>query len=100
MNYLRHGINESLGLHPSVSMNNHEAIRDTVLPRGGGPYGTSPILVPAGSIVGWHCYSMHRRADIFGGDVEEFRPERWTSFRPDGLTFPSAADPEYILDSN
>ena len=62
-------------------MNNRETIRDTVLLRGGGPYRTSPILVPAGSIVGWHC-SMHRRTDIFGDDAEEFRPERWTSFRP------------------
>jgi cytochrome P450 len=97
MNYLRYCIDESLRLHPPVPMNNREATRDTVLPRGGGPYGTSLILVPAGSIVGWYCYSMHRRADIFGDDAEEFRPERWTSLRPGWACIPFDGGPRVCL---
>ena len=63
-------------------MNSREAIRDTVLLRGGGSDGTSSTLVLAGSVVGWHCYSIHKRADIFGDESEEFRPERWASLQP------------------
>jgi hypothetical protein len=33
-------------------MSNCEAVQDTVLPRGGGSGGTSPILALAGSVVG------------------------------------------------
>jgi hypothetical protein len=33
-------------------MNNREAIRNTVLPRGGGSYGIGSILIPTGAIVG------------------------------------------------
>ena len=50
---------------------------DTVLPRGGGPDGTSPCLVKKGQVVIWHVYGMHRRTDLFGLDAAEFKPERW-----------------------
>ena len=53
------------------------AVRDTVLPVGGGEDGKSPVLVPEGCLVTWNLYAMHRRQDIFGPDAEEFRPERW-----------------------
>jgi cytochrome P450 len=87
----------ALRLNPPVPMNNREAIRDTVLPRGGGADGTSPILVPAGSIVGWHCYSMHRRTDIFGDDANDFRPERWTNLRPGWAYVPFNGGPRVCL---
>lgn len=58
------------------------AVVDTVLPRGGGPDGQSPILIPAKQNVVWSVYSMHRRKDYYGEDAEEFRPERWESIRP------------------
>lgn len=58
------------------------AARDTVLPRGGGPDGKSPIFVPKGRKVFWSSHSMHRRKDIWGQDADEFRPERWESARP------------------
>lgn len=77
MKYLRALLNESLRLHPVVPGNSRQATNDTVLPTGGGPDGKSPIFVPAGMIVGWSLWSMHRRTDFYGPDAEEFRPDRW-----------------------
>jgi cytochrome P450 len=57
------------------------AVRDTVIPVGGGPDGRDPIFVPSGTLVGYQPYSMHRRKDFFGEDAEEFRPERWETLR-------------------
>jgi cytochrome P450 len=67
----------ALRLHPVVPRNEREAIRDTVLPLGGGKYGLSPVFVPKGTLVCYNTYAMHRRTDFYGPDVEEFRPERW-----------------------
>jgi len=64
-------------LHPVVPRNEREAVRDTVLPLGGGKDGFSPVFVPKGTLVGYNLYAMHRRTDFYGPDAEEFRPERW-----------------------
>lgn len=53
------------------------AVRDTVLPLGGGKDGLSPVLVTKGTKVSYSLYAMHRRRDIYGPDSDEFRPERW-----------------------
>ncbi len=58
------------------------AVRDTVLPRGGGPDGDKPVYVPKGSFVNYAIYAMHRRQDFYGLDADEFRPERWETCRP------------------
>ncbi|KAK1768815.1 cytochrome P450 [Phialemonium atrogriseum] len=79
MRYLNNIIKEALRLCPPVATNARTANKDTVLPRGGGPDGQQPILVPKGTSVRWSLYSMHRRKDIYGPDAEEFRPERWDS---------------------
>lgn len=50
---------------------------DTVLPFGGGQDGKGELFVRKGELVGWSCYSMHRREDFYGEDAEVFRPERW-----------------------
>ncbi len=39
-------------------------------------------FVRKGTTVLWYVYAMHRRADIFGDDAEDFRPERWDGLRP------------------
>ncbi|KAL4958886.1 cytochrome P450 [Aspergillus stella-maris] len=80
--YLRWCLNETLRLFPVVPINSRTAIRDTVLPVGGGPDGQSPVFVPKGTIVGYSTFAMHRREDFFGPDSEEFRPERWADLRP------------------
>ena len=58
-------------------MNNRTATRTTVLPRGGGPDGTAPILVRRGELVVYSQYVNARRKNIFGPDADKFRPERW-----------------------
>ena len=80
-NKLRIG-NSALRLYPVVPGNGREAVVDTVLPLGGGKDGKSPILIPKGQIVQYSVYAMHRRKDLYGDDAEEFKPERWETYRP------------------
>ncbi|KAK9350123.1 cytochrome P450 [Lipomyces doorenjongii] len=75
--YLRYVLNEVLRLYPSVPLNYRCAVRDTVLPVGGGPDGKSPVLIRKGDTVVYSVYVMHRRKDFFGDDADEFIPERW-----------------------
>ena len=58
------------------------AVKDTILPRGGGLDGQSPLFIPALTTVQYMVYTMHRRQDLYGVDADEFRPERWETLRP------------------
>ncbi|KAL9109109.1 MAG: hypothetical protein Q9227_006200 [Pyrenula ochraceoflavens] len=91
MQYLKSVLNEVLRLYPSVPANARFAKRNTVLPRGGGPDGRSPVFVPEGAVVGYSMYSIHRRRDIFGADSLDFRPERWAADAPGGPLRPGWA---------
>ncbi|KAL1618302.1 hypothetical protein SLS54_007279 [Diplodia seriata] len=82
MPYLKWCLNESLRTHPVVPLNTRIATRDTTLPTGGGPHGTSPIFLPRGTIASWNVHAMHRAPDTFGPDPHAFRPERWEHLRP------------------
>lgn len=75
--YLQHVLNEILRLYPNVPINSRRCVRDTCLPRGGGPDGDSPIYVMKGQEVNYLVHVMHHREDIWGQDVEAFKPERW-----------------------
>lgn len=77
--YLQYCMNEVLRLYPVVPFNRRVATRDTTIPRGGGPDGMSPVFIPKGGSVMYTTFVMHRRKDIWGEDVEEFKPERWTN---------------------
>lgn len=68
----------ALRLYPSVPINLREAKEATILPRGGGPDGASPVLVRKGMGFGWSPYFMHRREELYGPDAHLFRPERWS----------------------
>lgn len=60
-------------------MNVRFAIRPTILPRGGGADGQSPVLIRKGTGMGWSTYHLHRRTEIYGEDARFYRPERWES---------------------
>jgi cytochrome P450 len=64
-------------LYPVVPSNGRFAVRDVVLPRGGGVNGEFPLFIPKGGVVSYSVFVMHRRKDIYGPDALEFRPERW-----------------------
>ncbi|KAK8011101.1 Cytochrome P450 monooxygenase alt2 [Apiospora arundinis] len=49
--YLQHVLNETLRRHSVVPLNSRCAKKDTTLPTGGGPDGTQPVFVPAGTEV-------------------------------------------------
>jgi cytochrome P450 len=72
---------KALRLRPVVPANTREAVRDTLLPVGGGVDGLSPMFVKKGTHVYYSVYSMHRREEFFGPDVEEYRPERWEGLK-------------------
>ena len=80
--YLQHFLNETLRLYPVVPMNRRTAVRDTTIPRGGGPDGMQPVYVRKGESIGYNVHLLHRRKDIWGPDAEEFRPERWLEKKP------------------
>ncbi|KAF2792456.1 putative cytochrome P450 alkane hydroxylase [Melanomma pulvis-pyrius CBS 109.77] len=77
MKYLKAIINESQRLYPIVPTNSRQAVKDTLLPHGGGPDATAPLFVPKGAVVAWLSRAMHRREDIYGPDAEAFNPSRW-----------------------
>jgi cytochrome P450 len=79
--YLQNVINETLRVSAPVPMNERFCICDTTLPRGGGTDGSQPIFLPKGSQVLISTFAMQHRADIWGADVNEFKPERWENRR-------------------
>lgn len=85
MPYLKAVLDESLRLYPQIPINVRFANKLTLIPKGGGPDGESPIMLPKGMGVGWSPYHMHRRKDLYGEDAEAFRPERWLTGELDGI---------------
>jgi len=81
MKYLNNVVREALRLLPPVATNSRATVRETVLPRGGGRDGRSPMLLPKGTPTRYAPYSMHRRKDVYGEDADEFKPERWEELR-------------------
>jgi cytochrome P450 len=76
--YLDAVIQESFRLHPAPGL-----ILERVVPASG-----MEILgahIPGGTIVGCNAWVLHRRSEIFGADVDTFRPERWLEAKPDQL---------------
>lgn len=94
LSYLQSIIKESLRLNPPLPLNSKIAIRDTVLPCGGGPDCNSPIFVRKGDIVVASIYALHRNEQVYGSDVHCFRPERWEKSQPSHWEFlPFSAGP-------
>lgn len=88
MPYLKAVLNETLRLYPSVPFNMRIALKDTTLPRGGGPDGSEPIAILKDTPIGYSTLVMQRRADLYPpvsdtfADPGIFSPERWAVWHP------------------
>ena len=83
LRYLQNVIQETFRLNPPVGTTVRIALRDTILPTGGGlSVNKTPLYVNKGDIITFSLYSLHRRKDIFGDDADIFKPERWETLRP------------------
>ena len=67
----------ALRLYPTLPLNIRFANKTTLLPRGGGPDGQSPVLMPKGTGIAWSVYHLHRLQSLYGPDPRVYRPERW-----------------------
>lgn len=68
--YLDACIKESFRCHPAAGL----PLERVVPPQGTEIAGN---FVKGGTIVGCSAWVIHRRTEVFGADVEDFRPERW-----------------------
>ncbi|KAF2837744.1 benzoate 4-monooxygenase cytochrome-like protein P450 [Patellaria atrata CBS 101060] len=68
--YLDAVIQECFRVHPAAGL-----IVERVVPKQG--IEICGRFVPGGTIVGCNAWVLHRRPEIFGEDVDVFRPERW-----------------------
>ncbi|KAK2595740.1 hypothetical protein N8I77_013765 [Diaporthe amygdali] len=68
--YLQAVIVEGIRMRPPAPYGHYKSV-----PPGGDTI--NGLFIPEGTAVGHNSFSMMRRRDIFGADVEVFRPERW-----------------------
>ena len=68
--YLDACIKETFRIHPAAQFNPERVV----------PYSGATICgswVPGGTIVSCNAWVLHRNQQVFGEDVETYRPERW-----------------------
>ncbi|CCD34780.1 hypothetical protein BofuT4_P098390.1 [Botrytis cinerea T4] len=77
-------LQETLRLQGPAGRSQLLALKNTILPVGGGPDGQSPILVEQGDVVALNTWGPNHDKDIStgisictgGNDVDEFKPQR------------------------
>ncbi|GAB7358161.1 hypothetical protein MBLNU230_g0316t1 [Neophaeotheca triangularis] len=82
--YLDAVIQEAFRIHPAAGL----TVERVVPPQGIEICGQS---IRGGTIVGCNAWVLHRRAEIFGPDVDTYRPERWLEADADRLKEMKAA---------
>ncbi|KAF1349044.1 cytochrome P450 family protein [Delphinella strobiligena] len=75
MPYLQAVMYEALRCHPAVGMS-----LPRVVPPGGVVIDGTHL--PANTVIGANPWVIHRNNDVYGEDVEEFRPDRWLKGDP------------------
>lgn len=68
--YLDAVIQEAFRMHPAAGL-----MLERVVPAQG--LSILDEQIPGGTIVGCNAWVLHRRTEVFGDDVNVFRPERW-----------------------
>ncbi|KAL6709305.1 hypothetical protein ACN47E_001712 [Coniothyrium glycines] len=73
--YLDAVIQESFRMHPAPGL-----LLERIVP----PQGMQILndFIPGGTIIGCNPWVVHRRPEVFGLDVDTFRPERWLDASP------------------
>ncbi|KAK8195427.1 cytochrome P450 [Phyllosticta capitalensis] len=94
LTYLDAVLKESLRLQPVAPTNTRVATRATILPRGGGPDGASPVYVAPGTQVVTSIYALHRDRRLWGEDADEFEPTRWLPLAANAANAGSGAEAE------
>ncbi len=77
----------ALRLYPIFPQMNRVALVDTILPTGGGPDGKSPIFALAGTGFDTSWYNLHRLKSVWGEDADDFKPDRWKTFKPEAWQY-------------
>ncbi|KAF5572160.1 cytochrome P450 monooxygenase [Fusarium pseudocircinatum] len=95
MKILSNIINETLRLYPPVPLNTRACLKDTSLPRGGGPLGNDPIGVLKGTDINPEAYSAVPEGFP---PADEWCPERWNNWFPKPWAFvPFHGGPRFCL---
>ncbi|KAF7883261.1 uncharacterized protein EAF02_005181 [Botrytis sinoallii] len=77
----RNVLQETLRLQGPAGRSQRLALKNTILPAGGDPDGKSPIFVEQGDVVALNIWGPNHDKDIWGDDVDEFKPQRFNDKR-------------------
>lgn len=73
----RYTLFEAIRLQGPSGQVRRVALRDTTLPRGGGPDGSAPLFVTKGTAVYLNNFPKMRDVELWGEDIKAFRPSRF-----------------------